>query len=244
VTTSAIIEASKRLISDIKTLSFSAPVDFSYNPLEYAWKPYEQYLIRYAAPPKKTVFFGMNPGPWGMAQTGVPFGEVDSVKHWLGIEAPVEKPENERPSRPVYGFSCHRREVSGRRVWGLMRRRFADPGAFFAEHFIANYCPLLFFDQKGRNITPDKLSKEDKTNLFQMCDRYAATMLEIFSPSSVIGIGKFAYTRVSSLYTDTRDGGRDCPNIVSVLHPSPANPMANRGWEEAVERTLEDAGVW
>jgi single-strand selective monofunctional uracil DNA glycosylase len=244
VKTSAIIEASKRLINDINTLSFSPPVAFLYNPLEYAWEPYEQYLTRYAAPPKKTVFFGMNPGPWGMGQTGVPFGEVENVKTWLGIEGPVGKPDNEHPSRPVYGFACHRSEVSGKRVWGLMRRRFGVPETFFHDHFIANYCPLLFFDQNGRNITPDKLRKEDKKQLFHVCDRHAAAILQIFSPTSVIGIGKFAYTRVSAVCTDKSYTCPEIDNVISILHPSPANPKANKGWAKEVEKILEDAGIW
>ena len=40
-----------------------------------------------AAPGRKeAVFLGMNPGLWGMAQTGVPFGTVSLVRDWMGIE--------------------------------------------------------------------------------------------------------------------------------------------------------------
>jgi len=42
----------------------------------------------------------MNPGPWGMAQTGVPFGEINAVKDWLGINAEVDKPQKQHPKRP------------------------------------------------------------------------------------------------------------------------------------------------
>ena len=36
---------------------------------------------------KRVVFLGMNPGPFGMAQVGVPFGEVAAVRDWLRIDA-------------------------------------------------------------------------------------------------------------------------------------------------------------
>jgi len=98
----------------------------------------------------------MNPGPFGMAQIGVPFGEIASARDWLGLEGPVGQPRTVNPKRPVEGFACARSEVSGQRLWGLFRARFGAPEAFFAEHFVANYCPLVFFEG-GRNLTPDKL---------------------------------------------------------------------------------------
>ena len=57
----------------------------------------------------------MNPGPWGMVQTGVPFGEVSLVREWLGIDATIRRPKVLHPDRPVEGFLCQRREVSGSR---------------------------------------------------------------------------------------------------------------------------------
>ena len=100
------------LLKDLRPLHFGPPVTHVYNSLEYAREPYEQYLSRYGTPPKEVVFLGMNPGPWGMAQTGVPFGDVEMVKEWLQIEAPVGTPPDVHPKRPVQGFSCPRSEVS------------------------------------------------------------------------------------------------------------------------------------
>jgi single-strand selective monofunctional uracil DNA glycosylase len=174
-----------------------------------------------------------------MAQTGVPFGEIDAVREWLEIEAPVGRPGAEHPKRPVTGFGCSRREVSGKRVWALMQERFGTPVRFFDEHFIANYCPLLFFDQEGKNITPDKLIKEDREELYRLCDAHAAELIEIFSPRFVIGFGKFAGSRLDAAVASDTD-----INVFSILHPSPANPRANKGWAEQVSAELESAGVW
>ena len=90
------------LVEELRSLRFGPPVTHVYNPLEYARKPYEMYWNRYGRQPKEVVLLGMNPGPWGMVQTGVPFGEIKSVKEWLGIEAPVKTPTKMHPKRPIH----------------------------------------------------------------------------------------------------------------------------------------------
>ena len=61
-----------RLRDATKKLAFAPPVTHVYNPLDYAWAAHEAYLRRYAASPKRVLFMGMNPGPVGMVQPGVP----------------------------------------------------------------------------------------------------------------------------------------------------------------------------
>jgi single-strand selective monofunctional uracil DNA glycosylase len=100
------IATTRRLSCELSGLSFSAPVSHTYHTLEYAWQPHQAYLDRYGSSPKRALFLGMNPGPFGMAQTGVPFGEIAAVRDWMKIEAPVEKPAREHPKRPIEGFSC------------------------------------------------------------------------------------------------------------------------------------------
>ena len=60
----------------VEKLRFSEPIHYVYNPLVYAREPHEAYLEKWGAKPKEIVLVGMNPGPFGMAQTGVPFGDV------------------------------------------------------------------------------------------------------------------------------------------------------------------------
>ncbi len=221
----------------LKDLRFGPPVAVVYNPLVYARAPYDLYWERYGRPPKQVLLVGMNPGPWGMAQTGIPFGEVRAVREWMGIEAPVGRPEREHPARPVQGFSCPRSEVSGRRLWGWARERFGPPEAFFARFFVANYCPLLFLEASGRNRTPDKLPAADRQALFEACDRALQRIVEYLEPETVCGVGRFAADRVRSALAgwDVRIG--------QVTHPSPANPRANRGWARIVEGELRAQGV-
>lgn len=173
------IAAARRLRDAVATLRFADPVTHVYNPLEYAWAAHRAYLGRLNPAGVRVLLLGMNPGPWGMAQTGVPFGEVAVVRDWLGIEQRIKRPDDEHPKRPVQGFACERSEVSGRRLWGLFRERFGEPEAFFAEHFVANYCPLVFMEASGRNRTPDKLPAEERTPLDAACDEHLAKLLKI-----------------------------------------------------------------
>jgi len=231
-----LIDAARTLSAALAPLAFAPPVTHVYNPLEYAWAGHARYLERFGAGRKRIVFLGMNPGPFGMVQTGVPFGEVAAVRDWMGITADVARPVQENPKRPIEGFACARSEVSGRRLWGLFAQRFGTADAFFAEHFVANYCPLAFFDQ-GRNLTPDKLPVHETAPLEAACDAHLRALVAALEPDWVIGVGGFAEARAkAALDGDVRIG--------RVLHPSPASPAANRGWAEAAEKQLRALGVW
>ena len=233
----ALIDAARELSESVEALSFAAPVTHRYNPLTYAWNAHETYLRRYGASRKKVVFIGMNPGPFGMVQCGVPFGEVAAVRDWMGIEVAVERPAIENPKRPIEGFACTRSEVSGRRLWGLFAERFGSADEFFAEHFVANYCPLAFFDN-ARNLTPDKLPAAEAAPLYAACDRHLRALVAALDAQWVIGVGAFAEQRAAQALAgiDVRIG--------RVLHPSPASPAANRGWAEAASAQLAAQGIW
>ena len=232
-----LIAAARALSCAVGRLSFAPPVSHLYNPLEYAWAPHEIYLRRFGATPKKIIFIGMNPGPFGMVQCGIPFGEIAAARDWMGIEAPVDQPVIENPKRPIEGFACARSEVSGRRLWGLFQQRFGTAEAFFTEHFVANYCPLAFFDH-GRNLTPDKLPSAETTPLYAACDTHLRAVVAILKPDWVIGIGGFAEARAIEALKDSD------VRIGKVLHPSPASPAANRGWAEAATRQMVEQGLW
>jgi single-strand selective monofunctional uracil DNA glycosylase len=234
---SPLILASRRLARAAGALEFTAPVTHVYNPLVYARRSHEDYLERYGSGKKAAIFLGMNPGPFGMAQTGVPFGDVTLVRDFLGIEAPVGKPPREHPKRLVLGFQCPRCEVSGTRIWGWIRDRFGSPERFFARYFVANYCPLAFMEASGKNRTPDQLPSGERERLFAACDEALCAVVRLMAPRIVVAIGGFAEQRARQALA-----GWDL-RVVSVLHPSPANPRANRGWAIEVERELREAGI-
>ncbi len=225
------------LVKTVERLQFDPPVAWVYNPLIYARKGYDAYCHTFGAGPKQVLLVGMNPGPWGMAQTGVPFGDPEMVTQWLGLRAPVSAPERQHPKRPVMGFDCPRGEVSGRRLWGWAKQRFGTPDAFFRRFWVSNYCPLVFMEAGGRNRTPDKLPKHEKDELFRACDKALYQTAILLNPEYVIGIGKFAEDRIRCAL------GRLDIIIGRITHPSPANPKANQGWAERVERELGSFGI-
>ena len=234
--TPAIVSIARTLARRTGALPFAPPVTHVYNPLEYAWAPHRAYLVRYGAGSPEILMLGMNPGPFGMAQTGVPFGDVGFVRDWLGIGGKVGRPRAGHPKRPVTGFECPRGEVSGRRLWGWARSRFGEPARFFERFFIWNYCPLCFMEESGRNRTPDKLPAAERAPLYQACDVALVRVVRTLGARHVLGIGRFAANRA-------RAALGDAVTVSVAPHPSPASPLANRGWIEAFERSLEGAGL-
>jgi single-strand selective monofunctional uracil DNA glycosylase len=233
-----LIEAGQDLSKEVSALVFGEPTAYIYNPLEYAWNLHRAYLELAGKTKKKVVFLGMNPGPFGMAQTGVPFGEIPAVRDWMSLNGEVSQPVPEHPKRPVEGLACTKSEVSGRRLWGLFAERFVSARAFFQDHFVANYCPLVFMEESGRNRTPDKLPAEERTGLEASCDHHLRKVVEILEPEWLVGVGAFARKR-AELALDGMN-----VKVGTILHPSPASPAANRGWAEAATKQMLTQQIW
>lgn len=232
-----LLEVTRKLSEQVDPLRFSEPVTHVYNPLRYAWQSHANYFEKYARPGVDAILVGMNPGPWGMAQTGIPFGEVAAARDWLKVEAPVGKPRQEHPKRPVEGFQSARSEVSGRRLWGWARERFESPERFFNMFFVVNYCPLAFLEATGRNRTPDKLPAVETKPLFKACDEALRGIVDCLRPTMVIGVGAFAEKKAKHVLGDAN------VSFGRVLHPSPASPAANRGWAEQATAQLRALGL-
>lgn len=225
------------LVRQLSPLTFSDPVTHVYNPIVHARSGYDRYVARFGNSAKTVLLVGMNPGPFGMVQTGVPFGDVETVTGWMGITASVSQPDHPHPKRPVEGFGCARREVSGRRLWGWAKQRFGSPETFFNHFFVLNYCPLVFMEASGRNRTPDRLPAAEKKTLFSICDRALRQSVALYRPQWAIGIGAFAEKRAAAAL----DGA--AVKIGRISHPSPANPRANRGWDAVAEKELAGLGI-
>jgi len=221
----------------LEALRFGPPVTHVYNPLVYARQPLERYLRLYGSGRREVLLLGMNPGPWGMAQTGVPFGDAVSVRDWLRIREPVGAPARPHPKRPVLGLACPRREVSGKRLWGWAETAFGTPERFFSRFLVLNYCPLLFLEASGRNRTPDKLAGQEREPLFAACDHALRRTVEDLKPGVVVGIGRFAEERARLSLTGFAGA------LGRITHPSPANPRANRDWEGCVREDLAALGI-
>lgn len=226
------------LVAELDGLQFGAPVTHVYNPLIYAREAWDCYCENYGTGKRDILMLGMNPGPWGMSQVGVPFGEIAAARDWLKITGVIKKPANEHPKRPITGFECHRSEVSGRRLWDWAKENYKTPEAFFSRFFVTNYCPLVFMEETGRNRVPEKLPKHERTPVFEACDRALLKTAEYFEPRYIVGVGKFAEKKAKQIL-----GTVPGLTITSIPHPSPASPLANRGWAPLVNKALLDGGV-
>ncbi|CAG5982080.1 unnamed protein product [Menidia menidia] len=238
---SRFLEAELELNAHLRGLSFGPPVCYVYNPLEYAWDTHRCYVDKFclSGPGRKVLFLGMNPGPFGMAQTGVPFGEVRSVVDWLGVTGEVGRPDNEHPKRRILGLNCPQSEVSGARFWGFFRKLCEDPRRFFKHCFVHNLCPLIFMNANGKNLTPPELPAAERETLLALCDSALCKVVEALNVSMVIGVGRVAEQRARRALSAAGVRVR----VEGIMHPSPRNPLANRGWEGVARAKLEELGV-
>ncbi|MGE9267900.1 MAG: uracil-DNA glycosylase family protein [Verrucomicrobiales bacterium] len=236
---SDLITSARKLSRELAPFTFPEPVAYTYNPLDYAWESHRNYLEKFGQGRKKVLFLGMNPGPYGMAQTGVPFGEIAAVRDWMGLHSPVNKPDPEHPKRPIQGFDCPRSEVSGRRLWGLFAELHGTAENFFRDHFVANFCPLVWMKDTGANLTPDKLPREAIAPVEERCLAHLREIISILEPEKLIGVGAFAEKKLA-------EAAAELPGSYQfgrILHPSPASPAANRDFNGTATKQLRELGI-
>ena len=53
----------------------------------------------------------------------------------------------------------------------------------------------------------------------------------------MLGVGRFAADRAREATVDLG------VNVGRITHPSPANPTANKGWQDIIERELAQLGI-
>lgn len=236
-TTDELVAAARQLSREMEALEFTAPVAYTYNPLEYAWAGHEAYIRKFGQGPKDVLYLGMNPGPFGMAQTGVPFGEIAAVTLWMGISAAVGTPPAMHPKRPVQGFACPRSEVSGRRLWALFEEMYGPAENFFAHAYVANYCPLIWMSETGANITPTQLPKEQAAQIDAACRRHLVRLIEVLQPRCLVGVGAYALKQLELAAAELP--GREMV-LGTILHPSPASPVSNKFWPERPREQIRE----
>lgn len=213
---------------------------YTYNPLSYALEPYTAYITRYGrGPVGRNLLVGMNPGPWGMAQIGAPFGDPVTVREWMGITGQVQPFADAHRRCPVRGFSSHRREGSGKRLYGWAGRQYGSAERFFEHFFVLNYFPLMLLDKDGKNLTPERLPATERAMAAAVCDPHLRACLRAIEPRCVAGVGHYAAEQARRVVNQL---SLAIP-VPSLVHPSPANPRANRGWEVLAEAELSAAGV-
>lgn len=148
-----------------------------YNPLSYAWQLHQRYLRRFVTqgpqtePPfevggmgpsvstqqRRVLFIGMNPGPFGMMQTGCPFGDKVSARQLGGLPGvPLSDRHTESldlsklttlKARRTQGFGIKQRETSGQRFWEGMTELWPLTSIGRAR-VTAGGAPIVLFDEE------------------------------------------------------------------------------------------------
>ena len=226
----------------LTSLKHDPKVTHVYNPIEYALELHKDFLSKYVTGKRKVLFLGMNPGPWGMAQTGVPFGEVNMVRDWLDIKGQVQQPAQIHPKRPIEGLNCVRREVSGERFWNLIKDLTKNhKDNFFNECAVYNHCPLAYMATSGKNVTPVEMKATFKNEIFDLCDDALADVINLLDTKIVIGIGRHAVQRAEKVIEKNHLEGIQ---VHFLNHPSPASASANKmGWDVIARQQLNDCGI-
>ena len=236
------VHLENRLADQLLQLNYPENVEYIYNPLSYASSPHLDYVEKYANDiPKPVLFLGMNPGPWGMAQTGVPFGEIQHVKNWLGICSEVDKPAKEHPKKPIKGFNCTRREVSGERFWSFFSNTCQMPEVFFKNCIVYNHCPLVYMNKTGKNLTPPDLKIHSRNQVLSLCDQTLKAVIELYMVKHIVGIGRFAEARAKKVLQINKI---ENVKVHFMIHPSPASPIANKGWGASAQEALIKANIY
>ncbi|XP_065566031.1 single-strand selective monofunctional uracil DNA glycosylase-like isoform X1 [Artemia franciscana] len=235
-----VLTIEKELAGSLLGLNYSdSGVTHIYNPVDYARVPHEIFVTKFCKETISTLLIGMNPGPWGMVQTGVPFGEVSIVRDWLNIIGEVIKPANEHPKRPILGFQCHRSEISGKRFWAFLRDLSGTPERLFETLFMYNYCPLSFMKISGKNVTPPELKLTERKILLSLCDAALLEVIKVLRPKSLLCVGNFVFKQVSGV---VKKANLDV-KVGLLMHPSPINPRANKNWAEEAKKTFDQLGI-
>jgi single-strand selective monofunctional uracil DNA glycosylase len=236
------IEASSKLRDDVEKFADSlvkeGSVDVVYNPLAYAWEPHRAYLELASGGGAKTLLLGMNPGPHGMGQMGIPFAATSVVRELLKItNLEVGQPRKPHPKRPISGLDWPKEEVSGTRLWGLLANEYGSAESIFKSVFLLNHCPLMLFSgERATNITPDKITGPTTKALLERCDEHLREVVDIMQIERVIGVGRYSEKRALNALS-----GIDI-SVTTCWHPSPASPLANRNkgedWKKNVRNVL------
>ena len=236
------IETSSKLRDDVEKFADSlvkeGSVDTVYNPLAYAWEPHRAYLELASGEGAKTLLLGMNPGPHGMGQMGIPFAATSVVRDLLKItNLDVGQPRTPHPKRPISGLDWPKEEVSGTRLWGLLANEYGSAESIFKSVFLLNHCPLMLFSgERATNITPDRITGPTTKALLERCDEHLREVVDIMQIERVIGVGRYSEKRALNALS-----GIDI-SVTTCWHPSPASPLANRNkgedWKKNVRSVL------
>ena len=131
-----------------------------WNPGSYGAPWHRVFREIYPLRERPILMFGLNPGPYGMGQTGIPFTDVRRLRQCLPKMALTLRERGREPRVPGLAPRSLRRfftrefESSAVRVYRFLELGWGSAEKGWRSVGVANSCPLLFLDPEGRNQTP------------------------------------------------------------------------------------------
>ena len=90
----------------------------------------------------------------------------------------------------------------------------------------------------GKNVTPPELKTAERNALQEVCDRHLMLAVELLGVEWVVAVGKYAENRAKrALCNESK------VTVVSITHPSPINPAANKDWKGLATSQLATLGL-
>jgi len=224
-----------------------------------AWAAYLQMAARLGC----VLVVGMNPGPHGMAQTGVPFTDPWIVDE-LDLQAPrADVPPADIPAVGSWRHRSHRargvlgskREESAKRLWPLLREICAPYAAVGPsadkiaeatrrvcnEVLLVNALPICWLDPAGKNVSAEQVEKrapaQVREGLRDLVNEWLQAVADILRPAAVIGVGRWAREFVTDLDVDHFV---EIPFRDGIKHPSPS-AGSEAAWRAEAEPILRRA---
>ncbi|XP_073844130.1 single-strand selective monofunctional uracil-DNA glycosylase-like [Musca autumnalis] len=192
-----------------------------YRPLDYAAQIYRNFLQKYLNGPKRILFVGMNPSRYGSLLTGIPFGDITTVRDRMQLDV------SSLDSMEIG------EEQSSQRFWNLIKSIFNDEqdfiDRFFQNCFVHNVCPLVFINNNGHNVSFQSLAERmtmETRQIEVICRSYLELQVQLLQPEIIIAVGWYAFNMLRSL--DYYKNGRCI--VEKIPHPSPKNFDSELDW--------------
>ena len=204
-----------------------------WNPQLYGLPLYRRFAAEHLPHARGgIVAFGLNPGKYGMAQTGIPFTDVTrAARVGIAIEPPGLAPASLRPFLKSY-----RVERSSASVYGLLDEAWGSPREGWRALWAVAPCGLLFLEKDGENVTPADARLARRDDVRELRLRVIRESIAAAKPRGVLLLGQDV-ARVAAEALAAED-------VLVVDHPVARGP-GRRGpawWAQTVTEAVRKKG--
>ena len=208
-----------------------------WNPQRYGCELYARFAEEHLPPkPGALVAFGLNPGKYGMSQTGIPFTDVTrAARVGLALEPPGVAPRDLVPYLKSY-----RVERSSDSVYRLLDALWGDAREGWRAMWAVAPCGLLFLEQDGANVTPADARLARRADVRALRIRVVEEAIAAAKPKGALLLGQDVARVVGPAATALL--GEE--NVLVTDHPVARGP-GRRGpqwWAETVAAAVRARG--